>query len=54
MGLIVTAFTTSIDRTEELFRLGASAVSHSTNIASLKGEEGKYDLVINTLFVEDD
>jgi D-arabinose 1-dehydrogenase-like Zn-dependent alcohol dehydrogenase len=32
MGMIVTAFTTSMDRKEELMKLGASNVLNSENI----------------------
>lgn len=53
MEMEVTAFTTSgSDRGEELKKLGADHISHSTDLKSLKGEEGKYDLICNTIFKE--
>ncbi len=35
MGMEVTAFTTSMDREQELKSLGAHFISHSTNLESL-------------------
>ena len=40
LGMIVTAFTTSFHREAEIKGLGASKLSHSTDLASLKKEEG--------------
>ncbi|KAM3142268.1 hypothetical protein pb186bvf_005677 [Paramecium bursaria] len=54
LGMIVTAFTTSFHREAEIKGLGASKLSHSTDLASLKKEEGQYDLVLNTLYIEDE
>jgi len=54
MGLKVTAFTTSAHKEAEIKKLGASAISSSIDLASLDKEKGKYDIVINTLFVEDE
>lgn len=49
----VTAFTTSgKERGEELKKLGADHISHSTDLSILKQEEGKYDLLLNTIFKE--
>ena len=53
LGMRVTAFTTSFDRADEFHRLGASDLSNSIDLESLKKEEGKYDLVINTLHTGD-
>jgi len=53
MGMRVTAFTTSFNKSAELHRLGASDLSHSVDLESLKKEEGKYDLVLNTLHTGD-
>lgn len=33
--------------------LGATALSHSIDKQSLKTQEGNFDIVVNTLFVED-
>ncbi len=52
MGMEVTAFTTSMNREQELKSLGAHFISHSTNLESLKKEEKKYDIVLNTLFLD--
>lgn len=52
MGMEVTAFTTSEDRQKELKELGATELRHSTNLDKLRLEEGKYNLVLNTLSVE--
>lgn len=54
LGMIVTAFTTSFNREAEIKQLGAFKISHSTNLESLALEKGKYDFVINTLYVEDE
>jgi uncharacterized zinc-type alcohol dehydrogenase-like protein len=54
MGLHVTAFTTSMNREKEIKELGASALSHSTDLASLAKEVGKYDLVLDTSYVENE
>lgn len=48
----VTAFTTSFDREKELKDLGASNISHSTDLESLGKQAKCYDLVLNTLFLE--
>lgn len=51
MGMKVTAFTTKTDKRKELHDLGATDISHSVNLEELKKQEGKFDLVVNTLFV---
>lgn len=48
----VTAFTTSLDREKELKGMGATKISHSTNLESLAKEVKSYDVVLNTLFLE--
>jgi D-arabinose 1-dehydrogenase-like Zn-dependent alcohol dehydrogenase len=53
LGMKVTAFTTKPERTKELAALGATATSHSVNKESLKAQEGNFDIVINTLFIDD-
>jgi len=53
MGMTVTAFSTS-NRTAEIHALGASHIVSSTDKAALEQVKGKYDVVINTLFVEDE
>jgi len=53
MGLKVTAFTTSNNKEADIKKLGASGISSSIDLASLALEKGKYDIVINTLCVED-
>lgn len=53
LGMEVTAFTTSMNREKEMNELGAAYLSSSIDKASLQKQSGKYDLVINTLFVED-
>lgn len=53
MGMEVTAFTTSEkDRGDELKKLGADHLSHSTDLNSLKQQEGKFDVIFNTIFKE--
>lgn len=55
MGMEVTAFTTSMkERAAEFKDLGAHSTSHSTDLEQLAKEEGKYHLVVNTLFVSDE
>ena len=54
MGLEVTAFTTSFEREKEILELGASRLSHSTNLEILSTEKGKYDIIVNTLFITND
>lgn len=54
LGMKVTAFTTSFGRKDELLSFGASNLSSSIDLESLKKEEGKYDLVINTLHTGDE
>lgn len=53
LGMKVTAFTTSFNREKEMKDLGALNLSHSTDLDSLAKEKGKYDVVINTLYVSD-
>jgi len=54
LGMEVTAFTTSFNRKEEILSLGASHLSHSSDLKSLEQEKGKYDVVVNTLFITDE
>lgn len=53
MGMRVTAFTTRLHTIDALRKLGAADASHSTDKESLKKEEGKYDVVLSTLYIED-
>ena len=46
-----TAFTTRTTNTESLHALGALDAQHSVDEEELKKNEGKYDLVISTLFI---
>lgn len=54
LGMNVTAFTTSFNREKEIKALGANNLSHSTDLDSLAKEKGKYHVVINTLYVDDE
>ncbi|CAD8158154.1 unnamed protein product [Paramecium pentaurelia] len=54
LGMTVTAFTTSKNREQEIKKLGASNLSSSIDVESLKAEQGKYDIVINTLYIENE
>lgn len=49
----VSAFTTKVNNIESLKSLGADDAQHSTNIEELRKNEGKYDVVVSTLFIED-
>eukprot|EP00825_Cyclidium_porcatum_P011655 TRINITY_DN15_c0_g2_i11.p4 TRINITY_DN15_c0_g2~~TRINITY_DN15_c0_g2_i11.p4 ORF type:complete len:163 (+),score=42.35 TRINITY_DN15_c0_g2_i11:478-966(+) len=52
--MVVTAFTTSgATRSEELKKLGADFIADSKDLEKLKLEYGKYDLLLNCLYVED-
>jgi D-arabinose 1-dehydrogenase-like Zn-dependent alcohol dehydrogenase len=53
LGMKVTAFTTRVTNTESLHQLGASDAQHSVDPEELAKNEGKYDLVISTLFISD-
>lgn len=54
LGMVVTAFTTSgATRSEELKKLGADFIADSKDLEKLKLEYGKYDLLLNCLYVED-
>jgi alcohol dehydrogenase (NADP+) len=48
-----TAFTTRTDNLESLHSQGAIDAEHSTNEEELVKNEGKYDLVLSTLFIGD-
>jgi len=54
MGMEVTAFTTSFNREKEMKSFGASKLSHSVDLESLKKEEGQYDIIVNTLYIKDE
>ena len=50
----VTAFTTSSGkRAEEMKQLGADYICNSTDLESLKKEYGKYDLLVNCMYIKD-
>jgi uncharacterized zinc-type alcohol dehydrogenase-like protein len=51
LGMIVTAFTTKTQNPEPYKKMGASFVEHSTDVEQLKKNVGKYDIVINTLYL---
>ena len=51
--MTVTAFSTS-NRVSEIHGLGATHIVSSTDKAALEKVKGSYDIVINTLFVEDE
>ena len=53
-GMEVTAFTTKTKNFDELRKIGVSHVQSSIDLESLKSNEGKYDLVINTLFLDNE
>lgn len=53
LGMEVTAFTTRLGNAPFLRQLGASDVQHSTDPNLLRSNEGKYDIVVSTLFIED-
>ena len=53
LGMEVTAFTTKLENAPSLKKLGASDVQHSTDPNLLHQNEGKYDVVVSTLFIED-
>lgn len=54
MGLDVTAFTTSMQKEEEMKAMGANRLSNSINPESLSQEMGKFDIVLNTLYIDDE
>ena len=52
--MTVTAFTTSTgQRAEEQKKLGADFICNSKDIEGLKKEYGKYDLLLNCLYIKD-
>lgn len=54
LGMIVTAFTTSGNtRAEEFKKLGADHITDSKDLEQLKKEYGKYDLLLNCLYIND-
>lgn len=53
LGMEVTAFTTRLENAPSLKQLGASDVQHSTDPNLLRSNEGKYDLVVSNLYIED-
>ena len=53
MGMEVTAFTTNASSKEkELRQLGVDHISHSTDLESLKKQEGIYDIILNLIFLD--
>jgi D-arabinose 1-dehydrogenase-like Zn-dependent alcohol dehydrogenase len=52
LGMIVTAFTTKINNVDSLKQLGANDIQNSTNLEELANNEGKYDIVLSTLFID--
>lgn len=53
-GCKVTAFTSSLDKKEEIMKLGADEVLSSRDLESLKAQKSKFSLVLNTLSISDD
>ena len=51
LGMKTTAFTTRVNNTDSLHSLGATDAQHSVNEEELAKNEGKYDLVVSTLFI---
>lgn len=50
----VTAFTTSgASRADELKKIGADFIADSKDLEKLKLEHGKYDIMINCMYIED-
>lgn len=52
LGMQVTAFTTRLNNIESLKDLGANDAQHSTNEEELKKQEGNYDIVCSTLYID--
>lgn len=50
-GCEITAFTSSLDKTDELKAMGADHVVNSRDSAALKGQRGKFDLLLSTVNV---
>lgn len=50
-GCEVTAFTSSMDKTDELMELGAHRVVNSRDEDALKAENGRFDMVLSTVNV---
>ena len=51
LGMTVTAFSSTPDKKDFVNSLGATHVTSSVDLKSLKEHEGKFDLVLNTLHV---
>lgn len=52
--MTVTAFTISFKIEAEIISLGATKLSSTINLESLKIEEGEYDIVINKIYIKDE
>ncbi|MEB3767402.1 NADPH-dependent aldehyde reductase Ahr [Acinetobacter sp. MD2] len=50
-GCEITAFSSSLNKTEELKAMGADHVVNSRDSAALKAEQGKFDLILSTVNV---
>ncbi|WP_298917489.1 NAD(P)-dependent alcohol dehydrogenase [uncultured Algimonas sp.] len=50
-GCEVTAFTSSLDKEDELRRLGASRIVNSRDDAAVKAEAGRFDFILSTVNV---
>lgn len=50
-GCEITAFTSNLDKTDELKAMGADHVVNSRDVASLKAQRGKFDLLLCTVNV---
>ena len=50
-GCEITAFTSSLDKTDELKAMGADHVVNSRDLNALKAQRGKFDLILSTVNV---
>ncbi|KAK0362000.1 hypothetical protein LTR94_021205 [Friedmanniomyces endolithicus] len=50
-GCEITAFTSNLDKTEELKAMGADHVVNSRDVDALKTQRGKFDLILSTVNV---
>ena len=50
-GCEITAFTSSLDKTDELKAMGADHVVNSRDLDALKAQRGKFDLILSTVNV---
>lgn len=48
-GCQITAFTSNLDKTEELKQMGADEVVNSRDLAAIQAQKGKFDLILSTV-----